>query len=433
MKLRNLLHIQENDNHLIGSITPPFFFRVSEIMREFIQLCDNNTIDASIDILKEKYTESEFENFQKRLENVKDKLFVDDEYKETNEIDFSSKVHILTLNVTRKCNLKCDYCFEDSEYRKLGNMPFDIAKKAIDTFFTTSTNTPSWAIVFTGGEPLLNYDLLKKVVEYIDNRGLKVEYRIKTNATLMDDERMDFLIKNNFKIQISLDGNEKAHDTHRKFADGKGTFKIVNEVVKQLIEKNYGTAVAISGTLSRQTIKYIEDSYAYLNLYDKSIKYSLKPVMHNSKNQFTFNITDHQLFYEATSKNAILLKRISPNIFNNTKSNICGIGVWNIAIDVDGKIYPCYRLCGEKKYCIGDLFFLKLPLKLPYNISNIYKMEERRICVKCSFVNVCKTGCYVDKLQYNENECFQKNRTGILNLLINEFKKNDLYKYLEIV
>jgi uncharacterized protein len=168
MKLRNLLHIRENDVHIIGSLTPAFFYRVSNIMAEFIQLCENMNIEKSLEILKEKYAASEFEDFQQRLDKVKDKLFVNDDYENYNKMDLSTKVSILTLNVTRKCNMKCSYCFEDSAYRKLGNMPFTVAKKAIDTFFTD--NSTNWVIIFTGGEPLLNFDLLKEVIEYIDNK-----------------------------------------------------------------------------------------------------------------------------------------------------------------------------------------------------------------------------------------------------------------------
>ena len=101
MKLKNLLHIQESDIHLIGSLTPPFFFRVSEIMEEFVRLCDNNSIEESLNLLKVKYSPTEFEDFQQRLEKIKDKLFVNDDYKEANEIDFSSKVHILTWKIQR--------------------------------------------------------------------------------------------------------------------------------------------------------------------------------------------------------------------------------------------------------------------------------------------------------------------------------------------
>ena len=436
MRLRNLLHIKENDVHLIGSLTPPFFYRVSEIMDEFIRLCEQNSIEKSLEILKAKYPPAEFADFQQRLDKVKDKLFVNDEYKDANKIDLHSKVHILTLNVTRKCNMKCDYCFEDSEYRKLSHMPFDIAKKAIDSFFTAQTNEPDWGITFTGGEPLLNFGLLKDVVVYIDSKGLKVKYRIKTNATLMDNEKMDFLIKNNFKIQVSLDGNEKAHDTHRKFANGKGSFEIVDKTIRRLIEKDYGSSVSISGTLTSQTVKYINNSYEQLSSYDGIRNYSLKPVMSNSHHQYAFTLEDHKLVYFSNLKNKQYLIQSGSKMLNpKTNTNICGIGIWNITLDVDGKIYPCYRMCGDMKYFMGDVNLLEVPFKLPKNLEGIYRINDFKHCSICYFNNICRIGCYTEKLMNTNdiNNCFQPIKGVTEDVLRKELFFNKKYLTLGIL
>jgi uncharacterized protein len=435
MRLRNLLHIQENDIHIIGSLTPPFFYRVSDIMAEFIQLCDNNTVETSLNLLKEKYPESEFSNFQKRLDKIKDKVFVNDDYRGSLTIDLSSKIHILTLNVTRKCNLKCDYCFEDSEYRKLGSMSFDVAKKAIDTFFTSQINTPDWVIIFTGGEPLLNYDLLRNVVEYINKKGIQVEYKIKTNATLMDDEKMDFLIKNNFKIQISLDGNEKAHDTHRKFANGKGTFEIVDQAIRKLIKKNYGSEISISGTLTNKTTQYVDDCYFYLNSYQEIKQYSLKSIMPNSHEQYAFDSDDYKIAYTSNLKNNKYFLKQQGKILMEKKNNICGIGIWNITIDVDGTIYPCYRMCGNEKYIIGTLDAFVMPFKLQSELENIYQLENNEKCSKCFLLNICKKGCYTDKLmfKYEIDNCFLPDKQNSLDNLHHNFIANESYKLLYLI
>jgi uncharacterized protein len=436
MKLRNLLHIRENDVHIIGTLMPPFFCRVSDVMEDFIQLCDNNTVENSFNLLKEKYSTSEISDFQRRLDKIKDKVLANDDYNDAYKIDLSSKVYILTLNVTRKCNLKCDYCFEDSEYRKLGNMTFDIAKKAIDTFFTSQTNTPDWVIIFTGGEPMLNFDLIKNVVEYINYKGLNVKYKIKTNATLLDDEKMDFLINNNFKIQISLDGNEKAHDTHRKFANGKGTFRIVDKNIHKLIRKNCGQQISISGTVTHQTIQYIDNCYTHLNTYKEIKGYSLKSVMPNSHSQYAFNLDDYKIGYLSNiANNKYLIWR--KQLLSETKKSIdlCGIGIWNITIDIDGTIYPCYRMCGNEKYVMGDLNSLEFPLKLSQDIISLYKIENLNKCSKCGLINICKAGCYADKLSYTfkDNECFHQVNTIFYDILYNDLVTTGMYRFLDIV
>jgi uncharacterized protein len=434
MRLRNLLHIQKDDIYVIGSFTPPFFYRVSDIMGEFIQLCNNITVDDSLNLLKERYSPTEFENFQQRLNKIKNNLFVNESYSNESLNDLSSKVYILTLNVTRKCNLKCDYCFEDNEYRNFGNMSFGIAKKAIDAFFTTQTNTPDWVIIFTGGEPLLNFDLLKNVVEYINNKGLKVEYRIKTNATLLDDEKMIFLIENNFKFQISLDGNEKAHNTHRKFANGKGSFELVDKAIRKLIEKNYGLNISISGTLTHQTAQYVDGCYSHLNSYQEIKQYSLKSVMPNSHCQYAFDLENHKAIYTSNLKNNKYVIQQGKKLMEKN-AHVCGIGLWNITIDVDGTIYPCYRMCGIDKYNIGTLDSFILPFKLPKELENIYQMEKNAQCDKCYMINVCKMGCYTDKLMspYDGNNCFSLIKKITKEILYNEFINKRTYLYLDIV
>ncbi|WP_418893126.1 radical SAM protein [Limibacterium fermenti] len=438
MKLRNLMYIQEKGIRIIGLLTPPFFCRVSDIMSEFIQLCEVNNIENSMVILKEKYPLSVFQEFQQRLNKVKDKFFVDDTYKEYIQIDLSQKVSTLTLNVTRKCNLKCSYCFEDSEYRKLEDMSFDIAKKAIDTFFTD--NSTDWVIIFTGGEPLLNFKLLKQVAAYINSKELKVEYRIKTNATLINNEKTDFLIRNNFKIQISLDGNKEAHDTHRKFTNGKGSFAIVDKVIKNFIANGYGSLVSLSGTLTNQTIQYVDNCYNHLNSYVGIYNYSLKPVMPNSHEGYAFDLKDYRKSYIANLKHNRYLKEVQSKVFEKiTKKeiyNVCGIGIWNITIDVDGKIYPCYRMCGNEEYVIGSLDSLTLPLNLPQDLKKIYCLEENNEqCSKCYLIDICKTGCYTDKLMYKcmEQQCFQPTKLVIEDLIKKEFIDKKIYLSLDIV
>lgn len=436
MKLRNLLHIQQDDIHIIGSLMPPFFYRASDIMREFIQLLEAEKTENISTFLKEKYSAAEFESFKLRLHKAKDNLFVNDNYKDSNEVDFMSKVSTLTLNITRKCNLKCSYCFEDNEYRKLGDMPFVIAKKAIDKFFID--NSIQYVIIFTGGEPILNFSTIKEVTEYISNKKLKVEYRIKTNATLLNDEKINFLIKNKFKIQISLDGNEKAHNTFRKFANGKGTFKIVDNVIHKFIEKGFGYNISVSGTLTHQTIQYADDCYAQLNSYQEIGHYFLKSVMPNSCEQFTFNENDHNIAYASNLKNnkhLVSQGKKWMGLNANANANICGIGIWNITIDVDGKIYPCYRMCGNMKYIIGDLNLMETSFKLPQELKNIYCIGDNDQCRKCYLLNVCKMGCYTDKTMYNynANKCFLPTKEIIEKMLIRELFEKEIYLSLDIV
>lgn len=138
MKLKRLLHIQEGNIHIIGCLNPLFFYRLSDTMSDFIKNCSTKSYEDSLTAMKSKYPPQDFEKFEERLNTLKDKLFINDETIDYYEINLSQEISTLTLNTTRKCNLKCLYCFENEEYRKHGHMSFVVAKKAINTFFTNN-------------------------------------------------------------------------------------------------------------------------------------------------------------------------------------------------------------------------------------------------------------------------------------------------------
>ena len=153
-------------------------------------------------------------------------------------------VEKLTLQVTQRCNLRCEYCIYSGNYdnRKHSDldMSFDVAKKAIDLYLCSSGEMEKYSFAFYGGEPLLNLELIKQCVEYIKCKttGRKVVYLITTNGTLLNDKTVDYLQNENFKIMVSLDGSKKEHDEHRKFQNGTGSFDIIQKNLRR-IKENY--------------------------------------------------------------------------------------------------------------------------------------------------------------------------------------------------
>lgn len=435
MKLKNLLHLRYNDVYLIGNLNPLFFYRLSPMMMEFIQLCHKKDYNVAMEILQKKYP-TQINQFEEKIVKLKDKLFDDNHTDIQIKKDILSQpISILTLNITRKCNLKCSYCFEDMDYRKKGNMTFEVAKRAIDLFFIQDAVNVEKKIIFSGGEPLINYKLIKEVVAYIKQIGIQVKYLIKTNGVLLNEEIMDFLIQNNFRFSISLDGSEKSHDTHRVFPSGKGSFKKVDQVIHRLIEKKYAHNVSISGTVTPDTIDYIEESYRHINSYTEIETYALKPVMTSSdKTNFTeANLTN--LYIAGLKNNKVLVEKNTEKIKEGEFINICGIGIWNIAIDVDGIIYPCYRMCGLKKFIIGNIFSLQLPFILPKELVDIYKIEEDDECSKCYLIAICKSGCYAEKImdvEKSKKKCPPVKKI-FEDMCFHEYIKNGRYMSLETI
>lgn len=152
-------------------------------------------------------------------------------------------VEKLTLQVTQRCNLRCEYCIYSGNYdnRKHSDfdMSFETAKKAIDLYLRSSGEMEKYSVAFYGGEPLLNFKLIKQCVEYVKSRtaGKVASFAMTTNATLLNDEIVDYLQSENFEIMVSLDGSKKEHDEHRKFQNGKGSFDLIQKNLRRIKER----------------------------------------------------------------------------------------------------------------------------------------------------------------------------------------------------
>lgn len=160
------------------------------------------------------------------------------------EHNAQNRLQQLILQVTQQCNLRCGYCaysgiYEGNRIHSGKRMNFETAKKAIDFFFDHSIENPEVAIGFYGGEPLLEFELIERCVDYVKTKseGKKVRFGMTTNGTLLTGSRAEFVAENEFMIGISLDGSKKEHDACRKFPDGTGSFDIVMKHVKELSER----------------------------------------------------------------------------------------------------------------------------------------------------------------------------------------------------
>jgi len=144
-----------------------------------------------------------------------------------------ARVKQLTLQVTQQCNLRCEYCIYSGVYntRTHSNkrMSWETAKKAIDFFIARTTELAEITIGFYGGEPLLELDLIKRCVEYAKSKieGKAIKFNVSTNGTLLVDNVVDYLVKNDFLLSVSLDGSKEEHDVTRKFENGEGSFDII--------------------------------------------------------------------------------------------------------------------------------------------------------------------------------------------------------------
>ena len=156
-----------------------------------------------------------------------------------------TRIAQMTLQVTKQCNLRCEYCAYSGQYgrnRTHSNerMSFETAKKAIDFYIEHTRELSEIILGFYGGEPVLELSMIKECVDYISNKveGKKIKFTVTTNGTLLSDSTVDFLVENDFLLNISLDGSRIEHDRNRRFQNGSGSFDTIISNIKRAQERH---------------------------------------------------------------------------------------------------------------------------------------------------------------------------------------------------
>lgn len=302
----------------------------------------------------------------------------------------------LTLQVTQRCNLKCRYCAYSGNYfnREHANrtMRFETAKKAIDYFISHARDASYFAVSFYGGEPLLEFELIKQCVEYADNRaeGREVSYSFTTNGTLLTEEKFEFLVKHNFAILVSLDGPEEVHDRNRVFSGTIiGSFRQMFDNLKNFKEtypKYYAEKVSFNTVLDPGfPIKEICDFTKENELINQSRIFSsvinsvqAKEKLHYSElfiEEYEYEkfkvllwklgrleMTDiaplMQRHFDGMKRPAISFERMNLNELPDKghRGGPCIPGVRKLFVDVDGRLFPCERVSETSEVaCIGHI------------------------------------------------------------------------------
>ena len=302
----------------------------------------------------------------------------------------------LTLQITQRCNLKCEYCTYSGNYFNRGHankvMPFEIAKKAIDYFISHSRDASYFVISFYGGEPLLEFELMKQCVKYADNKaeGRKVSYNFTTNGTLLTEEKYEFLVKHDFRILVSLDGPQKVHDRHRVFVGTTiGSFQQMTKNLKALKKKYpeyYTQYISFNTVLDPgYPIKEICDFTKENELVNNSMALSslITDVQAKEKPHYSEQFIEEYEYekfkaflwklgrldiadipplmrqhFSDMKRTAICFERIEQSELPDKghRGGPCIPGVRKFFVDVEGKIFPCERVSEmSETACIGHI------------------------------------------------------------------------------
>jgi len=378
-----------------------------ELFKKQLETYSNETVD---EVLHELYSLVE--------EGI---LFGADNMTEESVVSsLESVIKSLCLHVSHNCNLACSYCFagKGSFGGIKNNMTLEIGKKALDFLIDNSGNRPTCEVDFFGGEPLLNWDTVKKLVEYGKERaaqkGKVFRFTLTTNGLLLDQEKEEFLNKENISVVLSIDGRKAVHDKMRPVPSGGGSYDLVSPKIRSLVNSRKGKNYYVRGTFTGNNLDFTED---VLFLADEGYtEISLEPVVAVSTEKFAFQEKDKNRLKDEYARLAreYLKRKIAGKPFNFFHYNVdlekgpclpkrltgCGAGFQYLAVTPEGDLYPCHQFVGKEEYLLGDLTQGIINKKLvgKFKKAHIYNKEE---CKVCWAKFLCSGGCHANAANNN--------------------------------
>jgi len=320
----------------------------------------------------------------------------------------------VVLNVNTGCNLACTYCYkEDLDVPSAGKkMDFDTARDAVEMLLLESPDQPRYNIVFFGGEPLSNLDLIKQVVSYAEERfasiGKVIDFSLTTNATLLTERNVDYLNAHNVGISVSMDGPAAFHDRNRITVGGKGTYEVVARKATMLLSRYSARPVGARVTLTTG-ITDIETIWDHLFNTLGFNEVGFAPV--TSGDISSYNLSNEELvevfanmkrlgekYLEAALDNRSIgfsnMHQLLTDIHEGTKKALpCGAGVGMVAVDNAGDVNLCHRFTGSDLPRFGDVHTGLDKAGLNQFLNQ--RLEQKDLgCNSCRIRNLCAGGCY---------------------------------------
>ena len=269
-----VLDINSGGVHIVDELT---FAILDYIRPPLSEKCPDNVVMA----LKDDYREEEIERAYSELYELYkgDSLFSSDDYRQfaADEAVLNAPVKAMCLPVAHDCNLRCSYCFASTGDFGSGRriMDLETGKRAIDYLLENSGNRRNLELDFFGGEPLMNFDVVKEIVKYARERekayGKNFRFTITTNGVLLSDDKIDFINKEMSNIVLSIDGRKSVNDRIRKRPDGGGSYDIIMKKFKKLVKLRGDKEYYVRGTFTKYNLDFAND---VLHLFDEdSIKF----------------------------------------------------------------------------------------------------------------------------------------------------------------
>ena len=426
-----MVHQYKNNGYdIVLDVNSGAIHVVDDVTYDVIEMyaARENVADASeeeiVTALSGKYGKEEVEEAIDEVQTLikNEELFTKDTY-ENYMMDFKKRptvVKALCLHIAHDCNLACKYCFaEEGEYHgRRALMSFEVGKKALDFLVANSGNRVNLEVDFFGGEPLMNWDVVKQLVAY--GRSLekpnnkKFRFTLTTNGVLLNDEVMEFCNKEMGNVVLSIDGRKEVHDFMRPFRKGAGSYDLILPKFQKFAESRNQDKYYVRGTFTHHNLDFSQDVLHLADLGFKQI--SVEPVVAADTEEYAIREEDIPFICEQYDKLAAeMVKRHGrENDFNFFHFMIdltggpcvykrlsgCGSGTEYLAVTPWGDLYPCHQFVGNEKFLMGNVWdgVKNEELRDEFKCCNVYAKEK---CQKCFAKFYCSGGCAANSYNFH--------------------------------
>ena len=322
-------------------------------------------------------------------------------------------VKALCLHAAHACNMRCTYCFASQGDFGLtpSLMNFETGKRAIDFLFANSGDIHNLEVDFFGGEPLLVADMLKELVIYTRSQekqwNKRVNFTLTTNALLLNEEMMDFVLAEDIGVILSLDGRKTTNDRHRILNDGSGSYERILPNILKMVEKE-PISYYVRGTFTRDNLDFTEDlaHLAEQGFDCISLEPATGPKNPNSIKQNDLpqvlaeyeRLTEKLLSYHQQGQDIHFFHynlQLQGGPCLAKRGSGCGAGVEYLSITPEGDVYPCHQLVGEENFLMGNILNGQ-PLKAEIRETFAKNRMEEKICRRCWVRYFCGGGCHAN-------------------------------------
>ncbi|MCR5612006.1 MAG: thioether cross-link-forming SCIFF peptide maturase [Clostridiales bacterium] len=337
-----------------------------------------------------------------------------------------SPIKSMCLNVAHDCNLRCAYCFAETGEFHGGRMlmPFSTAKAALDMLVKRSGGRYHLEVDLFGGEPLMNWDVVKQIVVYgreLEKKHNKhINFTITTNGVALDDEKIDFINKEMYNVVISIDGRREVHDALRVTPNRKGSYDVIVPKAQKLVRERGEGEHYIRGTYTADNLDFTEDVKALTDLGFEQI--SIEPVVLKPDEPHAINESNVETAIKEYDRLAdfVLERKKEGKPFNFFHFHIdldnapclakralgCGAGVEYVAVAPNGNVYPCHQFVGDENFLLGNVLDadengdvrLNDDIRRNFGSCNIFTKEK---CSKCWAKYYCSGGCAANAHKLN--------------------------------